>query len=165
MISPRATPGGVPGRGGGDRRGERARQPLAEPAARLHRFVARPAAAGDRAAQRLQDELVGDHVVVDVGTRHPERRHGDDDRRRAGVRGDVVEGPAVGQVGEHDVGAGQQRRDLGLVVIDHRPLARSQIAEQRPGRAVRADQRRSESPCGDSIFTTSAPASANILAQ
>ena len=106
-ISPRPPRAACRAAAAADRRGERARQPLTEPAAGLHGFVVRPAAAGDRAAQRLQDEFVGDDLVVDVGTRRSERRHGHHHRRRAGVRGDVVERPAVGQVGEHDVGAGQ----------------------------------------------------------
>ena len=46
----------------------------------------------------------------------------------------LVERPTVGQVGEHDVGAGQQRGDLRLAAVGHRLLARGQIAEQRPGR-------------------------------
>ena len=102
-----AAPGGVPGGGGGDRGGVRAGQPLAEPAARLDRFVVRPAPAGGRTAQCLQDEFVCGDVVVDVGARQPERRHRHDHRRRAGVRRDVRQRPTVGQVGEHDVGSGQ----------------------------------------------------------
>ena len=143
-----AAPGGVPGGGRGDRRGERARQPLAEPASRLHGFVAGPAAAGDRAGKRLQDELVGDHMVIDIGAGRAERRHGDHHRRRAGVCGDVVQRPTVGQVGEHHVGAGQQRRDLGLVVADHRPLARGQVTEQRAGWPPRPTNRATSRPVG-----------------
>ena len=132
-----AAPGGTPGRGRGNRRCERSRQPLAEPAAGLHGFVARPASAGGGAAQRLQDELVGDHLVVDERARHSEGCHAHHHRRRAGVGGDAVQCPAVGQVGEHDVGTGQQRHDLGPGPVDDRLLPRGQVAEQCPRRSAR----------------------------
>ena len=135
---PAAAPGGAPGGGGGDRGGVRAGQPLAEPAARLDRFVVRRAPAGGRTAQCLQDEFVGGNLVFDVGARQPERRHHHDHRRRAGVRRDVRERPTVGQVGEHDVGAGQQRCDLRLFAKGHRPLTRREILEQGPGRPLGA---------------------------
>ena len=94
-----ATPGGVPRGGGTDRRGEGAREPFTEPAPRLDGFVIRPAPAGDRTRQRLQDEFVGDDLFVDVGARQPERRYGHDHSGRSGVRGDVREAPPVAQVG------------------------------------------------------------------
>lgn len=49
------------------------------------------------------------------------------------------------------------------LITDFLPAAR--YPNSAPGGPPAADQARSESPCGDSIFTTSAPASANILPQ
>ena len=57
-------------------------EPLAEPAARLHRLRTRPTAAADRPAERLQHKLVDLQASVDVGTGGAERRDGDDDGRR-----------------------------------------------------------------------------------
>ena len=60
------------------------------------------------------------------GPPRAEWRHGHDDRGRAGVCGDVVERPTVGEVGEHDVGAAQQPRDFrrALLLTDFFPAAR-----------------------------------------
>ena len=102
-----ATPRGVPGGGGADRGGIRARQPLAEPATGLDRFVVRPAAPGGRTAQCLQDEFVCGDMVVDVGAGQSEWRHRHDDRGRARVCSDARQRPTVSQVGEHDVGTGK----------------------------------------------------------